>query len=1014
MNSDFSKDFSSLISCLPIAVFVADDQGKVVFCSQSWLEAIGLKEGEDLSINKLDAAGSIISHKITPIWKDVFTLGYSDSPTISVLNQFTGKKTHFKLSTSLFQDWYAIFSVVDITDQIALQNVLQDKKSQFLSLIDSLGDMVLKLNASGTIIKAWAGSLSNLPCGITSLEGTNLSDHFPEEIVSHSLASVQSDNFENSPSEREFSLEWEGQDRYFLIKVVPKPIAESKVWEDIIIIIRDITEERKTEQEVDNKNRLIKQLTEIKNAPLLHRIEGDAFYFNFISGNLSSLTGYSDQELSKMDWLDLIHPDDRASVVKGLSELRSSGTTSHRNLTYRIYTREGEIRWASNDISKADGGNGRNSLFGVIHNVTEIQLLNEKLRQRDRILTNISKVAMIGGWEYDVKNNTYNLTDELYQIYEREKSAFDVQGTSLYYLKDDQSLVQQHIDGLLESGEKFDEELQLITGKGLKKWVRLIGNAEWQNGELSHVYGIIKDIDEKKKKDLILQENERLFNAAFELAPLGIGLLSKDGKWLKANTSLSYFFELSEKELMDTSIQDLNLSNEEDKPFKWDWIVQNNRQSFQLEKKYVTKSEKVKWGKVNISSVKRTTHEHSYFIIQVVDITENKNYEENLLLAKQEAEEANKVKSDFLSTMTHEIRTPLFGVIGITHHLMEEIHDLKHRAQLKALKFSSDSLLLLVNDILDFSKLKSGMLSLESKAFNLEQLVVSIEELNFPKAKESNNSLVVHYDKNLSKTYVGDELRLGQILNNLVSNAVKFTSNGRIEISIEKAGKLGKKHKILFAVQDNGLGISEDKHEYVFEQFAQAEPAITRQYGGTGLGLPIVKGLLKAMDSRVRLQSKPGVGTRVSFELLLDKPAAADTLIQPHTFKAPQEKKDLQQKTILLVEDNAVSMMIAHDYIKKWNGKVIRALDGLEAIEKFKLHSSQIDLILMDLHLPLLDGYEAAEQIQKISPEVPIIALTAAVEDKERMRQSTPTLKACLIKPFNPEDFYTLLRTYTQ
>src|SRR5690606_7149671 len=179
---------------------------------------------------------------------------------------------------------------------------------------------------------------------------------------------------------------------------------------------------------------------------------------------------------------------------------------------------------------------------------------------------------------------------------------------------------------------------------------------------------------------------------------------------------------------------------------EWKNILQSYGKNHQLEEKYLTESGRIKWGRFSISSVRNESATPSYFILQVVDITESKEYEENLILARKEAEEANKIKSDFLSTMTHEIRTPLSGVIGITNLLLDEIKDPAHLEQLRALKFSSDSLLLLVNDILDFSKIRSGVLSLESKPFNLKRVVEAIEELNSPRATEKSNQIVIKYD----------------------------------------------------------------------------------------------------------------------------------------------------------------------------------------------------------------------------------------------------------------------------
>src|SRR5690606_13963765 len=355
------------------------------------------------------------------------------------------------------------------------------------------------------------------------------------------------------------------------------------------------------------------------------------------------------------------------------------------------------------------------------------------------------------------------------------------------------------------------------------------------------------------------------------------------------------------------------------------------------------------------------------------------------------------------STMSHEIRTPLNGVIGITNLLLEEINDFHHREQLRALKFSSDSLLLLVNDILDFSKIKSGVLSLESTPFELKRLAEAVKETHSQKAKELGNEIILDYDKDLPVQIIGDELRIGQILNNLVNNAVKFTEAGTIKITINKLGSSEKGYRIFFSIKDTGIGIPEEMQSLIFEQFIQAESGTSRKYGGTGLGLSIVKGLLKAMGSEISLTSELGKGTEISFELSLQ-----EAKINPITnaWEDVDKVKTLENKTILLVEDNPVSMMVAVDYIKKWKGKVLKAVNGFEAVEKFWANIDNIDLILMDLQMPVLNGFEAAEQIRKIRTDVPIIALTASIGNNTKEKFSKSGMVDHVIKPFNPNDFY--------
>ena len=1010
MKSNFKETFFSFISRLPIAAFVADSHGRILASNQLWLETTGFLEDEIHSLEQLD---DLLSQKITPIWKKIFHSKQPANTDISIIHKANFKLTHLKLTVTLFEDNYAFFSAVDITDQINLHDTLQDKQNQMFSLINSLGDVVFKTNLKGKILKIWTVNFSDYFPGISFNEKTNLFSSFPERVANAFSNGMQASVLDERSqlTEVEFSYTYEGKDRYYVAKIAPIQAAIPLETDEFIFIVREITEEKKFKHQVKYKNRLIKQLTSIRNGPLLHVVEGDPMTFKFISGDSSSLTGQPDKELSEMKWLDMIHYNDRESVLNNLQEFRSNHTVLHKDLIYRIINSNGDLHWVNNQISRVTDG-GEDTLIGVILDVTEIQLLNDKLRQRERILTNASKVAKIGGWEYDFINKRFNLTEEIYQIHERSQSEYDAPKSLDYFSDEHQPLFRKHFNDLIEKGEAFDDELQIVTGKGNKKWVRVVGCAEWNNGQITHIYGVIQDIDKRKSQELILQENEKRFNTAFERAPLGIGLFSPERNWIKVNPSLCEFFELSNAELVQTPIENLDFVDASNRPSDWEQLTRTNKPIYQLEKKYRTVDGKIKWGRISLSQVYKEDGALSYFIIQVVDITENKQYEENLIIAKKEAEKANRIKSDFLSTMTHEIRTPLYGVIGLTNLLLEEIQDPKYNDHLKALKFSSESLFLLVNDILDFSKIKSGALLLEQKTFNLKRLVESIEELAYVRSQEGGNTIVLHYDANLSDQYVGDELRIGQILNNLVSNAVKFTSNGLIEIKVEYLGELDLKHRILFSIKDNGIGISEDIQPFVFDQFIQAEAGTTRKYGGTGLGLSIVKGLTEAMGSDIKLFSELGKGTEVCFELRLGKPRPDSNPYPPKI--GDEQRKNLQEKTLLLVEDNPISMMVTQEYIKRWNGNIIQAVNGEEAVKKFKQNKHIIDLVLMDLQIPILNGFEAAEQIRKSHPKIPIIALTASLDEVEFCESGRSIMQGFLIKPYVPDELYYMLKEHLE
>ena len=384
-----------------------------------------------------------------------------------------------------------------------------------------------------------------------------------------------------------------------------------------------------------------------------------------------------------------------------------------------------------------------------------------------------------------------------------------------------------------------------------------------------------------------------------------------------------------------------------------------------------------------------------------------KKLNKDLTKAKEISEKAAKAKEEFLASMSHEIRTPMNAVIGMTNILIDEEPREDQLENLRTLKFSAKNLLTLINDVLDFSKIEAGKIQLEQIEFSLSDLMNSIlETFKLSKPKKSVSIILEQNLAALHHQIKGDPTRLTQIFTNLLGNALKFTEKGHIKL-ISKILKLTNREvKIYFAVEDTGIGISKDKFDHIFQSFTQAADNTTRLYGGTGLGLSITKNLVELHNSNIQLTSELGVGSTFAFEILF---ALGDPIKKSGAQRIENSlsiKEGLENRSILLAEDNKINQLVAKKILNKWKVHLDIANDGLEVLEY--LQKNDYDVILMDIQMPNMNGYEATKAIRALDNEkanIPIIALTAS-DYSIAMNIKSSGMNDFLTKPFNPNDLH--------
>lgn len=383
----------------------------------------------------------------------------------------------------------------------------------------------------------------------------------------------------------------------------------------------------------------------------------------------------------------------------------------------------------------------------------------------------------------------------------------------------------------------------------------------------------------------------------------------------------------------------------------------------------------------------------------LTDITNQKEFENSLNEAKMAAEKASQIKSDFLSMISHELRTPLNAISGSVYSLIQENPTEGQKSALNTINFAVDNLIIMINDLLDFQKIEAGKLTIEHVPFHLGDLIRQvIMGLSFH-AKDSKNKLELHTSPEVDVTVKGDKTRISQVLNNLITNALKFTKEGTVDVKVELMSREVDRIRVYFEVKDSGIGIAPEHQELIFNDFDQVKPTFSTKYGGTGLGLSITRKLLGLMGGKIALESEVGKGSRFFFELEFDL-AQGSISSQFNSGNKIENHKGLH---LLMAEDNDVNALVLGKIVKKWGYTFDRALNGLEAVSAAK--SARYDCILMDIQMPEMDGFEATRAIKEFS-NVPVIALTAAAKQEIMEQIDACGFEGFVAKPIDAAELY--------
>ncbi|MDN3666182.1 response regulator [Algibacter miyuki] len=420
-------------------------------------------------------------------------------------------------------------------------------------------------------------------------------------------------------------------------------------------------------------------------------------------------------------------------------------------------------------------------------------------------------------------------------------------------------------------------------------------------------------------------------------------------------------------------------------------------------------NEQLLWLELNAKHFRNIENESYGFIGSITDITDLKEAEIKL-------QKASNSKDEFISTMSHEIRTPLNAVTGLTNILLMEDYLPEQVENLKALKYSGEHLLGLINDLLDFDKIKSGKLKVQKRDFSLTYFLDNINSQFTLLAEKKNITFEVVKENKISDNIIGDKVILTQIIKNLLSNSFKFTEQGGVALKVKETRLSENRISLGFFIVDTGIGISKSKQTSIFDSFVQASSETAVKYGGTGLGLTISKRLLKLQNSDLKLISKLGEGSTFFFALEYDVDKNSNqTVFVPAPLKTDYKALNIN---VLVAEDNKMNVLIMKRFFANWKINYTIAENGEEALKHFKGDNFNFDLVLMDLQMPIMNGYQATKIIRRlkdpVKSNVPIIALTALAQIDIKEKTKTHKMNGFMGKPFDPDQLYALIKSYSR
>ncbi|MEZ9595039.1 PAS domain S-box protein [Shewanella sp. 10N.261.52.F9] len=748
--------------------------------------------------------------------------------------------------------------------------------------------------------------------------------------------------------------------------------------------VRDMTLELATAQRIkDSENRFRGLVTNIPGAVYRTRID-ESWLMEYVSDNISDITGFPASDFIEntgRSYANLILEQDRdfarQTIEEALLEQKSF------EVQYRIKHRDGSIHWV-HEKGKAIYDDNAVALWfdGSINDITSSKIAQEEIaqsqQQLETITESIPSTVYQMHWCSDTERTFTFLSSACIATlgFHRDEVLNNFDRVAECIVSEERSHIIEALSGKSSKGLQWTEEFRYRHPIGDIRWLQAGAHGELQNDGCIIWNGYLMDISDRKQIDKDLEEREAHFRALFDNAGIGIVNVDENGVVLDCNEQFSQYMQCTTDEIKGRSFFDYQFDADRDATrtlFKE--LTVNGNDCLTCEVRLVNHASECIWMDLTLTRLQNSQGELNSVVLSMANITSLKHLSQELTQAKDSADAASQAKSDFLANMSHEIRTPMNAIIGMSQLCLQTDLDSKQQNYVQKIDRASKSLLGIINDILDFSKIEAGKLDIESVPFQLDTMLEDLSDMFSTKAADKQLELMFAVAPNIPRHLEGDPLRLSQVLINLMNNAIKFTEQGEVLLSISQLEQVDNHIMLKFSVRDSGIGLMEEQRNKLFKSFSQADTSTTRRYGGTGLGLAISKQLVELMGGEIGVESQFGYGSTFYFTVGLK---VADK-------KLLKVKQEVEGMRILVADDNATARDILRTTLDNMGFKVDVVKSGLEAVERCQTQDYPVALI--DWLMPEMDGLEAAQKILSDHSNPPKILIVSAHANSEFTEQ---------------------------